>query len=79
MKLPVINIGNAEGFRLSKTIAEQCHISRQAALTSGTDYVVLKAKREARKDWDQAFVQMHDLGDDQILIDDMLDSGLLLL
>ncbi|MFP5039635.1 hypothetical protein [Parasediminibacterium sp. JCM 36343] len=37
-------------------------------------YIILKPKNVARKGWDKAFKQMHDNGDDKLLIDDVFED-----
>ena len=71
MELSVINIGNSKGIRFSKTILEQYNISDKVELILEKTQIVIKVKTEPRKNWEQAFMQMHKNGDDQLLIDDV--------
>jgi antitoxin MazE len=71
MELSVINIGNSKGIRFSKTILEQYNISDKVELILEKTQIVIKAKTEPRKNCEQAFMQMHKNGDDQLLIDDV--------
>jgi len=36
--------------------------------------MVIKSKTKPRKNWEQAFKQMHENGDDQLLIDDVFSD-----
>jgi antitoxin MazE len=71
MELPIINIGDARGIRLSETILEKYSIGDKIELVLEEDYIVLKPKIEPRKGWDAAFREMHENGDDKLLIDDV--------
>ena len=74
MEIPVINIGNSKGIRISKTILEKYNIQGKLELILEKGYIILKAKAEPRKDWDVAFKKMHKNGDDQMLIDDVFED-----
>jgi antitoxin MazE len=74
MELPVINIGNSKGVRLSKTILEKYGIGDKVELILEKGYLILKPKTEPRKGWEKAFKRMHENGDDQLLIDDIFDD-----
>lgn len=74
MELPVINIGNSKGIRLSKTILEQYRISNRIELILEKGYIILKPKKEPRKNWEKAFKKMHENEDDQLLINDVFED-----
>ena len=74
MELSVINIGNSKGIRLSKTILEQYNINEKIELILEKDYIILKPKIEPRKNWEVAFKEMHENGDDQLLINDVFED-----
>lgn len=74
MELSVINIGNSKGIRLSKTILEKYHIGDKIELILEKGYLILKPKAEPRKNWEKAFMKMHENGDDQLLMDDVFDD-----
>jgi antitoxin MazE len=38
------------------------------------DYIVLKPVTEPRKNWENAFAEMHKNGDDKLLIDSVFDD-----
>ena len=71
MEIPIINIGNSRGIRLSKTILEKYSITDKIELILEKGYIILKPKSEPRKGWDNAFRKMHENGDDQLLIEDV--------
>lgn len=74
MKIPLIAIGNSKGIRLSKTILEKYNISEQVDLEFESDGIKIKPCKKPRQGWDIAFQQMHALGDDRLLIDEVLDE-----
>lgn len=68
MELPIINIGKSQGIILSKNILEKYKITDKIELILEEEYIILKPKREARKNWEKAFKKMHENGDDQLLM-----------
>ncbi|MDY3319921.1 AbrB/MazE/SpoVT family DNA-binding domain-containing protein [Riemerella anatipestifer] len=74
MELSVVNIGNSKGIRLSKTILEKYNIQDKIEIILKKGFIILKPKAEPRKGWEEAFKQMNDNGDDQLLIDDVFDD-----
>jgi antitoxin MazE len=74
MELSVINIGNYKGIRFSKTILEQYNISDKVEIILEKTQIIIRPKTEVRKNWCEAFMQMHQDGDDQLLIDDVFEE-----
>lgn len=74
MEIPIINIGNSKGIRLSKAILEQYNITESIELILEKGYIVLKPKSIPRKGWEKSFKQMHENGDDFLLIDEVFDD-----
>lgn len=74
MEVPVINIGNSKGIRLPKSILEQYHITDVIELFLEKGRIILKPKSVPRKDWEKSFKQMHENGDDKLLIDDIFED-----
>ena len=71
MDLSVIKIGNSKGIRLSKTILKKYEIKDTVELVLEDDYIILKPKIKARKGWEDAFREMHESGDDKLIIPDV--------
>ena len=71
MELPIIQIGNSKGFRLSKTLIEKYNIKDKVELILEKGYIVLKPISQPRKDWEKAFKEMNENGYDQLLFDDV--------
>lgn len=71
MEIPVINIGNSKGIRLSKSILEQYNISGSIELKLEKGRIILQPKSAPRKGWSEKFRQMHLDGSDKLEIDDI--------
>ena len=74
MELSIIQIGNSKGFRLSKTIIEKYNIKDKVELILEKGYFILKPISSPRKDWETAFKEMNENGDDQLLFNDVFDN-----
>ena len=74
MEIPVIKIGNSKGFRLSKTILEKYNIRDKVELILEKGYILLKPVSTPRTGWDEAFKEMSENGDDQLLFDDVFED-----
>ncbi len=74
MQVSIIKIGNSKGLRLSKMILEKYQLQDKVELELRDDCIVLKSVPKPRQDWEEAFRQMHENGDDQLLIDDMFED-----
>lgn len=74
MEVSVISIGNSKGIRLPKSILEQYNITDTLELILEKGRIILKPKATPRKGWEKAFIQMHENGDDVLLIDDVFDD-----
>jgi antitoxin MazE len=74
MEVSVINIGNSKGIRLSKTILEQYNISDKVEIILEKNQIIIRPKKEVRKNWSEAFSQMNENGEDQLLIDDVFEE-----
>lgn len=74
MEVSIIKIGNSKGFRLSKTILERYNITDKVELILEKGQIILRPISEPRKGWDKAFQQMHENGDDQLLMNDVFED-----
>ena len=71
MEVRIIQIGNSKGLRLGKTILEKYDIGDKVELILKEDHIQLKPIPNPRKGWAAKFQKMHELGDDNLLIDDV--------
>ena len=74
MDISVISIGNSKGIRLTKTVLEKYNITDTVELILEKGYMILKPKREPRKGWEKSFKQMHENGDDKLVMSDIFDD-----
>lgn len=74
MELSVIKIGNSKGLRLSKSILERYNIKDKIELILQKGQIVLRPINSPRKGWDNAFKQLHENGEDKLLIDDIFED-----
>lgn len=74
MEVSIIKIGNSKGFRLSKTILERYNITDKIELILEKGQIIIRPILKPRKGWDKAFQNMHENGDDQLLMDDVFED-----
>ncbi|WP_420386959.1 AbrB/MazE/SpoVT family DNA-binding domain-containing protein [Roseivirga sp.] len=74
MELPIIKIGNSKGLRLSKTLLEKYQIEDKVELIMEEEVLIIRPIKKVRSGWEQAFQQMHEAGDDHLLIDDVFED-----
>ena len=77
MKIAIIRIGNSKGILLSKTVIDQYGFEDQVEMIMKKEHLELKAVAPPRLGWDEAFKQMHDLGDDILEDHELLDDDIL--
>lgn len=71
MQIPVISIGNSKGIRLSKTIVKRYNITDHVELILEKKCIIIKPKSSPRAGWDKAFQNIHDHGEDRLLMPDV--------
>jgi antitoxin MazE len=74
MEIPIIQIGNSKGIRLSKTVLEKYNFTDAVELVLEKDYLVIKPKKSPRQGWEKAFKKMHENGDDNLLLPDLFED-----
>ena len=74
MELSIIQIGNSKGFRLSKTLIEKYNIKDKVELILEKGQMILKPIPSPRKDWEKAFKEMNENGDDQLMFNDVFEN-----
>lgn len=74
MQIPVIQIGNSKGIRLSKEILERYKIQDTVRLILEKGQIIIKPIDNPRSGWDKAFRRMHENNDDELLIDDVFED-----
>ena len=74
MDIPIVQIGNSKGIRLSKTLLEKYNIKDTVELILEKGYIILKPKATPRKGWEKAFKKMHENQDDKPLMADIFED-----
>lgn len=74
MEVSVIKIGNSKGIRLTKALLERYKIKDKVELIFERGRIILKPVTKPRQGWDEAFKQMHQNGDDKLLIQDVFED-----
>ena len=69
MKTRIVAIGNSRGVRIPKPLLEQAGLSDEVEITAEAGVVTIRAARQPRAGWAEAFGEMAQRGDDA-LIDD---------
>ncbi|GAB5466958.1 MAG: AbrB/MazE/SpoVT family DNA-binding domain-containing protein [Candidatus Kapaibacteriales bacterium] len=74
MEVSLINIGNSRGIRLSKSIIDQYKLKDKIELVLEKNRIIIKPVSSPRKGWDKAFKEMHESGDDKLLLPDVFED-----
>ena len=74
MKTRIVRIGNSRGIRIPKALLEQCRLGSTVELEVQDGQLVVRPVERPRLGWDEAFRQMAEQGDDQLLDHESLPS-----
>ena len=74
MKTALVQIGNSRGVRIPKAFLKQCQLHDQVELELRHDHLVIRAARQPRSGWADAFGHMREYGDDALLDGESLSS-----
>ena len=74
MEVSVIKIGNSKGIRLSKELLDRYNIKDKIDLILEKGQILLKPVSKPRVGWEDAFIEMNNNGDDNLLIDDVFED-----
>ena len=74
MELSIVQIGNSKGFRLSKTLIEKYNIKDKVEVILEKSHIIFKPIPSPRKKWDEAFMDMRENNDDQLLFNDVFED-----
>jgi len=67
MKTTLIPIGNSRGIRIPKPFIEQCGLEKQVEIDVRDSMILIRAPRQPRAGWDDAFARMAQAGDDKLM------------
>lgn len=74
MRVPIVPIGNSKGIRLSKTLIEKYDFKDSVEIILEEDFLMIKPIANPRKNWEKAFKEMHENGDDKLIIQDIFED-----
>ena len=74
MKIQVIKIGNSKGIILSKMLLERYKFGEKIEIVMKPNHLELRPAKSVRQGWDERFKEMHEQGDDRMLIDDLSED-----
>lgn len=69
MEVSIVRLGNSKAIVLPEALLRKYNIGRKVVLELHDDHMVLKPLAEPRKNWEAAFKNMHQQGEDKLLID----------
>jgi len=71
MEIQVIKIGNSKGILLSKVLLERYKFGKKIEVVMKPNHLELRPVKSVRQGWDEKFKEMHEQGEDRLLIDDL--------
>ena len=74
MQVNIVSIGNSKGIRIPATLLKALKIKERVELVIEKDSLIIRpVQKQIREGWAQDAKKCHTNGDDQQLIDDLLD------
>jgi antitoxin MazE len=74
MRVPIVPIGNSKGIRFSKTLIEKYDLKDSVEIILDEEFIIIKPVINPRKNWEKAFKEMHESGDDKLIIEDIFED-----
>ena len=74
MRVPIVPIGNSKGIRFSKTLIEKYDLKDAVEIILDEDFIIIKPVINPRNNWEKAFKEMHENGDDRLIIEDIFED-----
>jgi len=71
MEIQIIKIGNSKGIILSRTLLERYKIGNKLEIVMKNTYLELRPVKSVREGWEEKFKEMHQSGDDNLLIGEL--------
>ena len=72
IKTRIVKIGNSQGIRIPKILLEQTNLKDEVELELQPNQIIIRPAHHARRNWDDEFKKMAQLGDDNLLNGDIL-------
>lgn len=76
MLADVVRIGNSKGIRIPAYILKECKIADKVEMEIQDGKIIIIPIDKPRSDWSGKFKEMHENGDDKLLIDENVDNDL---
>jgi antitoxin MazE len=71
MKSSIRSIGNSKGIIIPQSFLKECFIEDDVTIEVVNNHIIISAPEDSkRKNWGQAFKEMAENGDDQLLVPD---------
>jgi antitoxin MazE len=67
VKARIVRIGNSQGVRIPKPLIEQAGLGDEVTIEAEGNCLVIRAARQPRAGWGEAFAHMAGAGDDSLL------------
>ena len=74
MKITLISIGNSKGIRIPSSVIKQCGLGNELEMSIENGVILLAPVRSVRGGWSAAFEKMAVVGDDALLVPDVLEN-----
>jgi antitoxin MazE len=74
MKVPIVPIGNSKGIRFSKTLIEKYDLKDAVEIILDDEFIIIKPIINPRNNWEKAFKEMHENGDDKLIVEDIFEE-----
>lgn len=72
VKTRIVKIGNSQGIRIPKLLLQQVGLSDEVEVEAQAGQLVIRATRSPRADWEAAFAEMAERGEDYLLDNESL-------
>lgn len=67
LRARLVRIGHSRGIRIPKSLIDECHLGDTVELSVVDGSLLVRPVTAPRQDWDHAFEQMAEAGDDGLL------------
>jgi antitoxin MazE len=71
MRATIVRIGNSQGIRIPKLLLERSGLGEEVDIEAREDQIVIRPLRRPRDGWSDAFQEMAQAGEDQLVDGDL--------
>jgi antitoxin MazE len=72
MRTRIVKIGNSQGIRIPKLLLERSNLAEEVELEAEDNRIIIRSTKQPRQDWERAFREMAERGDDALLDNKLL-------